>query len=294
MLFSHGPARKEEWTMRTIHTRQITEIIKELCITANYDLPREITESLRKGCETEESPTGKDILKQILENERIAREERCPLCQDTGTACVYLDIGQEVTLEGPPLREAVDEGVRRGYEKGYLRKSIVRDPLIRENTGDNTPAMLHTEIVPGDNIKIHVMTKGGGCENMSRLAMLRPSDGRKGIIDFVVNNVKNAGGNPCPPLVLGVGIGGAFDIVATIAKRALMRGVGIPHPQPHLAELERDLLTACNNTGVGPMGLGGRTTVLAVNVEAYPTHIASLPVAMAVNCHSSRYKSAVI
>ncbi|MFH1738123.1 MAG: fumarate hydratase [bacterium] len=280
--------------MRKINTQEITDLVATLCMTANFDLPDEITEALRNSCESEESPAGKDILKQILENERIARTERSPLCQDTGTTCVYLDIGQEVQLEGAPLREAVDEGVRRGYKEGYLRKSIVRDPLIRENTGDNTPSMLHTEIVPGDKIHVDVMTKGGGCENMSGLAMLRPSDGRQGIIDFVVNKVKNAGGNPCPPLVLGVGVGGAFDLVAAIAKKALMRGVGNPNPQKHLAELEKDLLDGCNATGVGPMGLGGRTTVLSVNVEAYPTHIASLPVAMAVNCHSSRYKSGVI
>lgn len=280
--------------MRTVNTQKITDLVAELCMAANYDLPEEITQTVRDAYTREPSPAGKDVLKQILENEEIARTERSPLCQDTGTTCVYIEIGQEVRLEGAPPREAVDEGVRRGYQEGYLRKSIVGDPLIRKNTGDNTPAMLHTEIVPGDKIHVQVMTKGGGCENMSALAMLRPSDGRQGVIDFVVRKVKNAGGNPCPPLVLGVGIGGAFDVVAAIAKKALMRGVGNPNPQKHLAELEQELLEKCNATGVGPMGLGGTTTVLAVNVEAYPTHIASLPVAMAVNCHSSRYKSGVI
>jgi len=280
--------------MRTINTQEITDIVADLCMKANYDLPEEISQGIRDGLGTEESPAGQAVLQQILKNEEIARTERLPLCQDTGTTCVYLDIGQEVVLDGKPLREAVDEGVRRGYTDGYLRKSIVGDPLLRVNTKDNTPAMLHVDIVPGDQIHIDVMTKGGGCENMSALAMLKPSDGRQGVIDFVVNRVRNAGGNPCPPLVLGVGIGGAFDVVAAIAKRALLRGVGHPNPQKHLAELEEDLFKACNNTGVGPMGLGGRTTVLGVNVEAYPTHIASLPVALSVNCHSSRYKSAVI
>ena len=280
--------------MRTVNSQEITDLIAKLCMTANYDLPEEITNAIRDAYEREVSPAGKDVLEQILKNEEIARTERSPLCQDTGTTCVYLEIGQEVKVEGVLLPEAVDEGVRRGYQEGYLRKSIVRDPLLRENTGDNTPAMLHTEIVPGDKVHVRVMTKGGGCENMSALAMLRPSDGRQGIIDFVVNKLKYAGGNPCPPLVLGVGIGGAFDVVAAIAKKALMRGVGNPNPQKHLAELEQDLLDGCNATGVGPMGLGGIWTVLAVNVEAYPTHIASLPVAMAVNCHSSRYKSGVI
>ncbi len=280
--------------MRTINTQEITDAVADMCMKANYDLPEDITQGLRDGLGSEESPAGQAVLQQILKNEEIARTERSPLCQDTGTTCVYLDIGQEVALEGQPLREAVDEGVRRGYQDGYLRKSIVGDPLERVNTKDNTPAMLHVDIVPGDKIHIDVMTKGGGCENMSALAMLKPSDGRQGVIDFVVNRVRNAGGNPCPPLVLGVGVGGAFDVVAAIAKRALLRGVGNPNPKKHLADLEQDLFKACNDTGVGPMGLGGRTTVLSVNVEAYPTHIASMPVALSVNCHSSRYKSVVI
>ena len=214
------------------------------------------------------------------------------MCQDTGTTNVFIDMGQDVHIIGGDLHEAVNEGVRRGYEKGYLRKSIVRDPLNRVNTGDNTPAMMHVDLTRGETFHITVMPKGGGCENMSALKMLRPSDGRQGVIDFVVDRVFNAGGNPCPPLVLGIGIGGTFDIVAANAKKALLRGIGNRHPEKHVADLEEEIKRICNETGVGPMGLGGITTVLEVNIETAPTHIASLPVAMCVNCHSSRYKSA--
>jgi len=280
--------------MRELNVNEIIRAVERLCMEANYFLPEEITGALRAGYEKEVSETGKDILLQILQNEEIARNEHSPLCQDTGTTCVFVTIGQEVHLVGGGLREAVDEGVRRGYQKGYLRQSIVGDPLLRKNTGDNTPAMLHVDLVEGEEFQVTVLPKGGGCENMSALKMLRPSDGRQGVINFVVDRVFNAGGNPCPPLVLGVGIGGNFDMVAAIAKKALLRGVGKRNPAPHLAELEEEIRDLCNRTGVGPMGLGGVTTVLDVNIEAYPTHIASLPVAMCVNCHSSRYKSAVL
>lgn len=280
--------------MREIQAYHITEVVERLCIEANYYLPEEITAAIQAGHENERSSTGRDILLQIIQNEEISRTEDVPLCQDTGTTNVFIHIGQDVHVTGGSLRDAVDEGVRRGYEKGYLRKSIVRDPLIRENTRDNTPAMLHVDLEEGDGFHITVMPKGGGCENMSGLKMLRPSDGRQGVIDFVVDRVFNAGGNPCPPLVLGVGIGGSFDIVAGIAKKALLRGVGNRHKEPHIAELEEEIKRLCNETGVGPMGLGGVTTVLEVNIETYPTHIASLPVAMCVNCHSSRYKSATL
>jgi len=281
--------------MREIGYQEIVDAVARLSMEANYYLGQDLLAALRRAQEQEEPPLGREVLDQILENARVAAEERMPLCQDTGMTVIYLELGQEVHLVGGDLTEAVNEGVRRGYEEGYLRKSVVENPFsARINTKDNTPAVIHTEIVPGDKLKITVLPKGGGSENMSYLKMLSPAAGRQGVIDFVVESVDKSGANPCPPTIVGVGIGGTADKAMDLAKRSLLREVGAPHPDPEVAELERDILEAVNRLGIGPMGFGGRVTALAVHVETFPCHIASLPVAVNLQCHSARHKSAVL
>jgi len=275
--------------VKEIEAGQITEKVAEACEHANIYLGDDVVQALQKFHETEESPTGKEVLNQLLENNQIARENGIPICQDTGFAVFFVEWGQEVLLKGGTLGEAINEGVRRGYREGYLRKSIVKDPLRRENTGDNTPAVIHVEMVPGDKVTIHFAPKGGGSENMSAVKMLKPSDGVEGLVNFVVNHVKDSGPNPCPPIVVGVGVGGTFDKVAVQAKKALLRPLGEPHPDPFYAELEQRLLNEINQLGIGPQGFGGSTTALAVHLEAYPSHIASMAAAVNINCHASRH-----
>ncbi len=279
--------------MREIQGKELTDIIRRLCIEANCFLPSDVKERIQ-ACRGEESwGQAKEILDRIIENYEIADRRNQLICQDTGVACVFLKIGQDVHINGD-LEEAVNEGVRQGYTEGYLRKSVVGDPLRRMNTGDNTPAMLYTEIVPGDKVEITVAPKGFGSENMSQIKMLRPSDGIQGVKDFVCKVVEEAGPNPCPPIVVGVGIGGTFDKAAYLAKKALMRPVDQHHEDPFYAELEQDLLERINALGIGPQGFGGKTTALAVNVEYFPTHIAGLPVAVNINCHVTRHKTEVL
>lgn len=280
--------------MREISAQRITETVKTLCMEANCHLSGDMKDAICRFRERETWPQAKDILDRIIENYTIADEQDQPICQDTGVACVFLKIGQEVHIVDGDLTEAVNEGVRQGYREGYLRKSVVRDPLDRVNTGDNTPAMLYTEIVPGDQVQITVAPKGFGSENMSQIAMLRPSDGLQGVREFVVRTVEQAGPNPCPPIVVGVGIGGTFDKAAYLAKKALLRPVDEHHADPFYAQLEEELLTQINALGIGPQGFGGLTTALAVNIETYPTHIAGLPVAVNINCHVTRHKTEVL
>ena len=279
--------------MREISACQITETVKRLCIEANCYLPEDMCRCIEDAYAQEKWSQAKEILERIMENYQIAREKAQPVCQDTGVACVFLKIGQDVHVEGD-IAEAVNEGVRQGYKEGYLRKSVVRDPLDRVNTGDNTPAMLYYEIVPGENLEITVAPKGFGSENMSAIKMLRPSDGVEGVKAFVTEVVENAGPNPCPPIVVGVGIGGTFEKAAYLAKKALMRNVQERNADPYYAELEQELLEAINALGIGPQGFGGKTTALAVNIEQYPTHIAGLPVAVNINCHVTRHKTEVL
>jgi fumarate hydratase subunit alpha len=281
--------------MRELQADVVAETVARLCMEANYYLGEDVTAALEQASEREESAVGKGVLTQILENARIARENDMPICQDCGLAVVFLDLGQEVHIVGGDLYEAINEGVRRGYRDGYLRKSAAAQPFsARVNTGDNTPAIIHTRIVPGDQVHITVAPKGGGSENMSRLAMLTPAAGRQGVIDFVVEAVDKAGANPCPPIVVGVGVGGTFERVAYLAKHALLREIGTANPDPELDELERELLERINRLGIGPQGLGGRTTALAVHVKAQPCHIASMPVAVNIQCHAARHKEAVL
>ena len=279
--------------MRQISAQQITDVVKKLCIEANCHLSQDMKDCIRACHAREPWPQAKEILERIMENYEIADRQDQPICQDTGVACVFLKVGQEVHIVGD-LTEAVNEGVRQGYGEGYLRKSVVRDPLDRVNTGDNTPAMLYTELVQGDRIEITVAPKGFGSENMSRIAMLRPSDGVQGVKDFVIKTVEEAGPNPCPPIVVGVGIGGTFDKAAYLAKKALLRPVDVRNEKPYYAALEQELLEAVNALGIGPQGFGGKTTALAVNIEEYPTHIAGLPVAVNINCHVTRHKTEVL
>lgn len=279
--------------MREIHAEQITSAVKRLCMEANYYLGEDVLAAIKNSAEREESPLAREILGQIIENAAIAARKKMPLCQDTGLTVVFAEVGHDLHLKGD-FNEAIQEGVRQGYEEGYLRKSIVEDPLRRKNTGDNTPAVISTKLVPGDRVKITILPKGGGSENMSRIKMLKPSDGEEGLKDFVVETVRIAGGNPCPPLIVGVGVGGSFDKVAYLAKHSLLRRVGSEHPDPYYAAMERELLERVNNTGVGPMGLGGRNTAIAVHIEAHPCHIASLPAAVNTQCHSARHKSTII
>ena len=279
--------------MREVNAQIITDTVARLCIEANCHLSGDIKERLDCMYARETWPQAKEILGRIIENYGIADRENVPVCQDTGVACVFLKIGQEVHINGD-LTDAVNEGVRRGYGEGYLRKSVVRDPLDRVNTGDNTPAMLYTELVAGDRIEITVAPKGFGSENMSQIKMLRPSDGVEGVKDFVVKVVEEAGPNPCPPIVVGVGVGGTFDKAAYMAKKALLRHVDEPNPNPFYAQLEQELLERINSLGIGPQGFGGMTTALAVNIEFCPTHIAGLPVAVNINCHVTRHKTEVL
>ncbi|NLI16393.1 MAG: fumarate hydratase [candidate division Zixibacteria bacterium] len=279
--------------MREIDSKDITAAVRKLSMDANYYLGEDVLAALKKFEKLEESPLGKEILNQIIKNADIAASKQMPLCQDTGLTVLFVEIGQDVHVKGD-FNEAIQEGVRQGYRDGYLRKSIVVDPLNRKNTGDNTPAVISTVIVPGDKIKLTILPKGGGSENMSRIKMLKPADGEQGVKEFVIETIKIAGGNPCPPLVVGVGIGGSFDRVAQLAKHALLREVGSKHPDPFYARMEDELLEKINDTGVGPQGLGGRTTALAVHIETAPCHIASLPVAVNTQCHSARHKTVVI
>ena len=279
--------------MREICASKITEVVRRLCIEANCYLPQDIKDRII-ACRKEESwGTAQEILDRIIENYEIADTVPQPICQDTGVACVFLEIGQDVHICGD-LQEAVNEGVKQGYKDGYLRKSVVGDPLNRVNTGDNTPAMLYTELVPGDGLKITVAPKGFGSENMSQIKMLRPSDGVEGVKAFVTKVVEEAGPNPCPPIVVGVGIGGTFDKAAYLAKKALMRSADERNADPYYADLEQELLEKINALGIGPQGFGGKTTALCVNIEKFPTHIAGLPVAVNINCHVTRHKSEVL
>jgi fumarate hydratase subunit alpha len=281
--------------MREIDAKKVTETVARLFQEANFFLGDDVLNSLKQAVKEEESPLGRQVLEQILENADIAAKEHIPICQDCGFAVVYLELGQDVHIVGGDLYAAVEEGVRQAYSEGYLRKSIVRQPFsARVNTKDNTPAVIHTDIVPGDKLNITVLPKGGGSENMSRLAMLKPSDGRQGVIDFVVRAVDEAGSNPCPPVIVGVGIGGTSDQAMILAKKALLRQVGEPNSDPEVAELEKEILERVNNTGVGPQGFGGRTTALAVHAEVFPAHIASLPAAVNLQCHAARHKEATL
>jgi len=281
--------------MKEIDCRQITRTVSGLFQDACINLPQDVLAALKKARESEKSAVAQNVLDMILENSEIASAEKTPLCQDTGTAVVLLELGQEVHITGGDLYPAVNEGVRQGYDRGYLRKSIVNQPYSdRVNTRDNTPAIIYTDIVPGDGLKITVLPKGGGAENMSRLAMLSPSQGRQGIVDFVVNTVDEAGSNPCPPLIVGVGIGGTAEHTLMLAKRALLRPVGEPNLDAEHAGLEREILERINKLGIGPMGYGGSTTALAVHVEVLPSHIASMPAAVNLQCHSARHKEAVL
>lgn len=280
--------------MKQIHVEEIAGKVAELCIRGNTTLGDDWWQAMKTALDREESPLGRDMLKLLLENAELAASTGEAICQDTGVAVVFLELGQDVHIIGGSLNEAVNEGVRRGYTEGYLRKSVVTDPLVRLNSGDNTPAVIHTEIVPGDALKIIVAPKGTGSENMSALKMLKPADGKDGIVQFVVDTVKAAGPNPCPPIVVGVGIGGNLEKVGYIAKKALLRPLGSYNQQPHVAELEKELLEKVNATGIGPQGLGGRITALAVHVEVFPCHIGALPVAVNIQCHAARHAEAVL
>ncbi|BBA51040.1 fumarate hydratase [Fusobacterium varium] len=276
--------------MKELDLRKVTDEVERMCIEGNYFIGKEVLDKIKEAYAKEESEVGKNILGQIIENDEIAANEQVPMCQDTGIVVVFLEIGTEVKIPGD-IYEAVNEGIRRGYEKGYLRKSVVKDPLDRVNTKDNTPAIIHTTLIPGsDKVKIIVAPKGGGSENMSVLKMLKPSDGIEGIKKLVIETIKNAGGNPCPPIIVGVGIGGNFEKSAILAKKAILRDINDKSSSPINAKLEEELLELINKTGVGPLGLGGRTTALAVKVETYPCHIAALPVAINLNCHAARHK----
>ncbi len=279
--------------MREINSQKITEVVKRLSIKANIHLTDDLKACINKAYKDEDGETAKDILGQIIENYQIAEKKDMPVCQDTGMACVFLKIGQDVHIKGN-IEDAVNEGVRQGYEAGYLRKSVVKDPIDRVNTLDNTPAIIYYELVSGDKIEITVAPKGFGSENMSKIAMLRPSDGIDGVKDFIIKTVEEAGPNPCPPIVVGVGIGGTFDKAALLAKKALIRPLDVPNSNPFYAQLEKELLEKINNLGIGPQGFGGRTTALALNIETFPTHIAGLPVAVNINCHVTRHQTEVI
>ncbi|OGP83217.1 MAG: fumarate hydratase [Deltaproteobacteria bacterium RBG_16_54_11] len=279
--------------MREVSAAEITQAVKGLFIDANIDLGEDVLTAFRKALETEESPTGKEVLNELIENARIAKEEGVAICQDTGLAVVFVELGQDVHVTGGDLIEAINQGVRQGYQDGYLRKSACHC-FTRKNTGDNTPAIVHLEIVPGSTIKLIAAPKGGGSENMSRVMMLTPSVGLTGIKEFIVQRVKESGANPCPPVIVGVGIGGTFEQAALIAKKALLRPIGSTNPDAEAAAIEEDLLKRINNLGIGPQGYGGRTTALAVHVNMIPCHIASLPVAVNIQCHAHRHKEAVI
>ena len=277
--------------MREVEVSAVTAAVKRLCIEANCILPGDVRQRIQACRKAEDWPVAQNVLDQIVENYEIAQEQQAPICQDTGMACVFLEVGQEVHFTGGALYDAIHEGVRQGYAEGYLRKSVVSDPLERKNTGDNTPAMIYCDLVPGDKVKITVAPKGFGSENMSQIKMLKPSDGLEGVKNFVLQVVEDAGPNPCPPIVVGVGIGGTFDKAALLAKKALMRPLDRPNPNPFYQKLEEELLEQVNQKGIGPQGFGGRTTALGLNIEVMPTHIAGLPCAVNINCHVTRHQS---
>jgi fumarate hydratase subunit alpha len=281
--------------MRVIDSKSVIETVSRLFQEACLYLPEDVLVAIKEAKEKEESPAAKDVLTRLIENTEIAAEEKIPLCQDTGAAVLFLELGQDVHITGGDLYTAINEGVRQGYEKGYLRKSMVSQPFsARVNTKDNTPAVIHTDIVPGDRLKISVMPKGGGCENCSGMVVMPPAKGRQGIIDFVVDLVDESGSNPCPPVIIGLGIGGTTDKAMTLAKKALFRRVGEPNPDHEVAELEKEILQRVNSLGIGPMGYGGRTTALAVHAEVFPSHIGSLPVAVNMQCWCARHKEAML
>ncbi|MEO0077129.1 MAG: fumarate hydratase [candidate division WOR-3 bacterium] len=280
--------------MKEVNYQDIVDTVAKLCIDANCLIGEDIINAFKNGLKIEESPTGRDILQQLIDNAEIAKKEMIPACQDTGTAVVFVKIGSSVKVVGGELFDAINAGVAKGYKEGYLRKSIVADPLRRKNTGDNTPAVIHAEIVAGDKLEITVAPKGGGSENMSEVKMLTPAAGWEGIKQFVVDRVLRSKANPCPPILVGVGIGGNFEKVAYLAKKALLREIGSTHPDPFYAEKEKELLAEINKTGIGPQGFGGRVTALAVFIETYPCHIASMPVAVNINCHAARHKTAIL
>lgn len=280
--------------MRKIPVVEVQQKIEELFVSSNFELPEDVVNVLTKATYLETSPTAKEILRQILKNAEIARDEKLPLCQDCGVALVFMEIGQDIIFTGGDLTTAINEGVRQAYKKNYLRFSIVGDPFYRKNTKDNTPAFIHYDIVPGNHLKIIVMPKGGGCENMSRLRMFSPSDGIKGVKKFVLESVKQSGANPCPPIFLGIGIGGTFEYASYLAKKALLRKIGTPNPDTSLDSLEKELLDGVNSLGIGSQGMGGSITALAVHILKAPCHIASLPVALSFECHSHRYKEVIL
>lgn len=275
--------------MREINVSELKEAVARLCKEANYFIPEDVLKALKEALEKEESELGKAVLKEILENDELAAKEEIPICQDCGLAVLFIEIGQDVHFVGGDFRKAIEDGVRKGYQEGYLRKSTCH-PITRKNIGDNTPPVVHINIVPGDKVRIICAPKGGGSENMSRLKMMKPAEGLEGIKNFVIETVREAGGNPCPPVVVGVGIGGNFEMSAILAKKALLRPLGSKNPDPELAELEKELLEKVNKLGIGPMGYGGRITALGVHVEMMPCHIASLPVAVNIQCHAARHK----
>ena len=280
--------------MREIQVQQIIDVIEKLCIDANNHLPEDVKCAIKNCRACEDGKIACGVLDNIIENFEIADNENLPICQDTGMACVFLEIGQDVHIVGGDLTEAINEGVRRGYKNGYLRKSVVADPVRRGNTGDNTPAMIYTEIVPGDKIKITLGPKGFGSENMSAVRMFKPSAGLQGIKDFIIETVEAAGPNPCPPIVIGVGIGGTFDKAALLAKKAIMRPLDTSNPDPYYADLEKEMLEKVNALGIGPQGFGGKTTAIGLNIEVLPTHIAGMPCAININCHVTRHKTEVL
>lgn len=281
--------------MREIEASQVVELVEKLCIDSNSLLGPDIEAALKDAQQNEESPLGRDVIQQILDNVALARQTGWPMCQDTGVAVVFVEVGEEVLVTGGSLADAINEGVRRGYRKGYLRNSVVIDPIFnRKNSGDNTPAVIHYHLVPGDKLKITVAPKGAGSENMSGLKMLKPSDGVEGLKRYVLEVVDSAGSNPCPPIVVGVGVGGTMEKAALLAKKALIRPIDQGHSDPAIAQLEKELLSLINDLGIGPQGFGGRQTALAVNIETYPTHIASLPVAVNINCHCTRHAEGIL
>ena len=279
--------------MREIHVDEIRDNVAQMCVEAAYDLSKDVCNAFDRAQETETSLVAKEVIGLLKENARIAREDRIPICQDTGIAVFFVEVGQDLRIKNGLLTDAINNGVRKGYQEGYLRKSVV-DALTRKNTGDNTPAIIYTEVVPGDKLKISFMPKGAGSENMSAIRMLRPTEGIEGIKEFVLECVRKAGANPCPPIVVGVGIGGTFEKAAVMAKKSLLRHIGSPNPRIELASLEEDLLNAVNRTGIGPEGLSGKVTAMAVHIESHPCHIASLPVAVNINCHAARHKTTLL
>lgn len=281
--------------MRELDVSEVARAVEDLCIKANYDLPDDVLAAMGRARDAEESDVGREIIDICIRNARLAHDERVPICQDTGVTIIFLELGQDLHLTGGDLYQAVAEGVRLGYDRGFLRKSVVTDPLFsRKNTGDNTPPVIHTEVVPGDRLRIIVVPKGTGSENMSGLKMLTPAAGPEGVKRFVVETVERAGSNPCPPIIVGVGVGGMMDQAALLAKKALLRPVGQPHPQPEVAGLEQEMLKEINALGIGPQGLGGRVTALGVHIETFPTHIGALPVAVNIQCHAARHAERVL